>query len=355
MKTFSDSLFGGGSGVDLEYTVSQLTDLWSVAVVEGRGQPATDKDKEDARQSTACIFSRLGVSTSSKVSIDDWLHHAFLLIHPPGRSVSIAIASELQKSRSSVLPHIVGLWVQMDKECDGRILVSDLEEALKATGVRARDVEEEAKGIIHDMDGDGYASVCYCDWVAKYLKLNATEVSLSWYDLTNGWSKYISPLVLWHQEGGIWHTGMIAFGREFYYSGRIYRGRPGATPYGLPTKIQRLGLTMKSAKELERFIIDELDSKFTEETYDFLEHNCNHFTDKAAVFLLGQQIPEEIRLQPERAMNAPLPVLVRPWVNQWLGRIEGDVPVASEPEAGSRRASNSSANASQEGDGCTIS
>jgi hypothetical protein len=265
------------------------------------------------------------------------MHFGLLSIYPPGKAVKMQIADQLKHSRSMTQSHLVSLWMHMDKACNGRVLVDDLEQGLIDAGAGGWNVEEEAKAIIHDIDGDNYASVAYCDFVAKYFKLNCVEVCLSWYDISNGWSKYITPIVLWQQEGGIWHTGVVAFGQEFYYSGRIYRGRPGATPYGFPTKIQRLGLTSRTHKDFENFVIQDLDRHYTEDKYDFLEHNCNNFTNQAVYFLLGDQIPEEIRLQPSRAMNAPLPLMFRPWVNQWLGRAEGDPTVAGVGDTTSSR------------------
>ena len=44
---------------------------------------------------------------------------------------------------------------------------------------------------------------------------------------------------------------------------------------------------------------------FTAATYSLLRHNCNHFTEEAAQFLVGRSIPESIRLLPERILATP--------------------------------------------------
>lgn len=40
--------------------------------------------------------------------------------------------------------------------------------------------------------------------------------------------------------------------------------------------------------------LKEVSPRFTEQTYNVFKHNCNHFTNEAANFLLGQDIPKDI-------------------------------------------------------------
>lgn len=327
-KESSGWLTGASGNGQKELMKGELADIWIEAVQKEFGEEVEDAEKAKILVKLGVVFASLGRDRiGSKLTVDEWIHHSLLLIYPPGHSVKTAIGRELANNRSSVLSSLVKEWLALDKTSNGRVLCTELEETLKNAAGWSWDAEE-AKALMYDMDGDGFASVCYCDFAAKYLRLNFSEVCLSWYDLTGGWSKYISPLLLWHQEGGIWHTGIVIYGREYYYSGRIFRGRPGATPFGMPTKIQRLGLTIKTAEEFRSHLSRTLDQEFTEVRYDVLDWNCNHFTDKVAVYLLEQQIPDEIRLQPERAMNAPMVKMLRPMLNQWLGRIEGDAAVS---------------------------
>jgi hypothetical protein len=42
---------------------------------------------------------------------------------------------------------------------------------------------------------------------------------------------------------GIWHTGVVVYGKEYYFGGGICLGMPGKTPYGNPIQTILLGET----------------------------------------------------------------------------------------------------------------
>lgn len=48
------------------------------------------------------------------------------------------------------------------------------------------------------------------------------------------------------------------------------------------------------------------------EKYHVFEHNCNHFTNAAADFLLGDGIPSEIVNQPNEFLATPLGAMLSP-------------------------------------------
>jgi hypothetical protein len=41
------------------------------------------------------------------------------------------------------------------------------------------------------------------------------------------------------QVDGVWHTGVVVFGKEFFFGGGIQSGDPGQTPYGTPVERYR--------------------------------------------------------------------------------------------------------------------
>eukprot|EP01126_Amoeba_proteus_P032960 TRINITY_DN3219_c0_g1_i19.p1 TRINITY_DN3219_c0_g1~~TRINITY_DN3219_c0_g1_i19.p1 ORF type:complete len:301 (-),score=50.60 TRINITY_DN3219_c0_g1_i19:532-1434(-) len=104
---------------------------------------------------------------------------------------------------------------------------------------------------------------------------------------------------------GIWHTGVVVFGKEFFYGPDISSSVPGRTPYGVPTKILTLGETALPEDIFTEFL-GQISSQFIMNNYDVLEHNCNNFSDTVARFLLGRGIPEEIISLPKRVMETPL-------------------------------------------------
>lgn len=57
-------------------------------------------------------------------------------------------------------------------------------------------------------------------------------------------------------------------------------------------------------------------SEWSMETYHVFEHNCNHFTDACADFLLGHGIPKDITGQPNEFLATPLGAMIRPMMEQ---------------------------------------
>lgn len=52
------------------------------------------------------------------------------------------------------------------------------------------------------------------------------------------------------------------------------------------------------------------------ETYHVFEHNCNHFSDACADFLLGEGIPKDITGQPNEFLSTPLGQMIAPMMQQ---------------------------------------
>lgn len=53
-------------------------------------------------------------------------------------------------------------------------------------------------------------------------------------------------------------------------------------------------------------LLREISPRFTPQTYNVLEHNCNNFTDECAQLLIGEGIPSEIVDLPKTFMNTPM-------------------------------------------------
>ena len=124
------------------------------------------------------------------------------------------------------------------------------------------------------------------------------EVVLHQYDLSQGMAKNISMGLVGKQFDGIWHTGICVYNKEFYYGGGVSYDRIGQTPFGTPTIKKSLGFT-EIHEELFMEFLREVRHEWSMETYHVFEHNCNHFTNAAADFLLGEGIPSDIIDQPK--------------------------------------------------------
>jgi len=141
-------------------------------------------------------------------------------------------------------------------------------------------------------------------------------VSLNIYDLSNGMARTFSRQLVGRQIDGIWHTGIVVYGREFYFGGGISYDLPGHTPFGTwtkcvnqflgpPTKTKELGFT-EIPEEMFMELLRDISDRYTERTYNVITNNCNNFTDEVSMLLIGEGIPRDIVDLPKIFMNTPL-------------------------------------------------
>ena len=71
-----------------------------------------------------------------------------------------------------------------------------------------------------------------CQHLAMAESSSATKVQLHLYDLSQGMARVMSAQLLGKHIEGVWHTGIVAFGEEWYFGGGIQRGAPGFTHFG---------------------------------------------------------------------------------------------------------------------------
>ena len=165
-------------------------------------------------------------------------------------------------------------------------------------------------------EGNRFESLKECVEVLNDLLSNVQQtgkykVIVYQYDLTQGMAKAMSRSFIGKQIDGIWHKAVCVFGKEYFYGGGICIGEPKKTPYGYPVKEIDFGYTNKTQEDLTAYI-KSINSQFTINTYDVLNHNCNHFTDAALFFLVGKHLPNDILKQHEEILNTPMGQMVRP-------------------------------------------
>lgn len=143
----------------------------------------------------------------------------------------------------------------------------------------------------------------------------ATSVTLRVYDLSRGIARQMSPALLGKTIDGIWHTGVLVFGREYFFGGggiQALAPEVVVARYGMePVQLVPLGDTPKTQAQLEEFLRANA-YRFTGDTYDLLRHNCNNFSDDVATFLVGHGIPRAILDLPNEALSTPLGAMFRP-------------------------------------------
>lgn len=150
------------------------------------------------------------------------------------------------------------------------------------------------------------------------------EVKLYVYDMTKGLANSLSQMVLGKHIDGIWHTGIIAYGREYFYGGAgIESCRPGGTVLGQPDKILKLGTTQVPYSLFLEYIFGLGESSYRPGSYDLFQHNCNNFSDEVSVFLTGRTVPEFILNLPQDVLSTPLGESLRPLLESLSLRAEG--------------------------------
>lgn len=101
------------------------------------------------------------------------------------------------------------------------------------------------------------------------------------------------------------HTGLVVYGREYFFGGGIQHTPAGRTQYGTPVRTVELGVTHVPQELFEEYL-QEISPRYTAETYNLLHHNCNNFTNEVAQFLVGATIPDYILQLPNEVMSSPM-------------------------------------------------
>ncbi|CAD8180651.1 unnamed protein product [Paramecium octaurelia] len=149
------------------------------------------------------------------------------------------------------------------------------------------------------------------------------KVSLNMYDLSQGMAKQFSPMFLGKQIEAIWHTGIVVYGKEYYFGGGICAQTPKTTIYGYPIEERELGETEIPQSTFEEFL-RSISSNYTMEKYDLFKNNCNNFTNECAQFLVGKGIPENITGLPQEFLNTQLGQMLKPIIEQITNKQASD-------------------------------
>ncbi|CAI5975629.1 unnamed protein product [Closterium sp. NIES-64] len=141
------------------------------------------------------------------------------------------------------------------------------------------------------------------------------SVVLHVYDLSRGLARQLSQTLLGTAIDAVYHTGVVAYGTEYWFGAGIQRGVPGRTDFGPPMEAIRLGCTEIPRDLFEQFLAD-VSVNYSPHRYSLLSHNCNHFSDEVAHFLLGRGIPSRILDLPRHVLSSPQGALLAPLLQQ---------------------------------------
>jgi len=143
------------------------------------------------------------------------------------------------------------------------------------------------------------------------------QVELFVYDLTRGLARTLSPALLGKQIEGVWHTGVVAYGREYFFgSAGIESCSPGGTVLGEPDRIEVLGESQVPYQLFLEYIFGLGESAYRPGAYELLSHNCNNFSDDISQFLCGRGVPKSILSLPQEVLNTPFGQTIAPLLAQ---------------------------------------
>jgi desumoylating isopeptidase 1 len=139
-------------------------------------------------------------------------------------------------------------------------------------------------------------------------------VTLHMYDLSQGMAAQLSQSMLGEHFEGIWHTGICAWGEEFFYQSGVSRAAAGRTMFGSPTRVVTLGET-SVPKSLFLDFLHGISERYTPEEYHLLDNNCNAFTQECAQFMCGCDIPSDVTSMGDRFRGTPLGNMLGPMID----------------------------------------
>lgn len=315
---------------------TELADVWEACA--RRRAHITTEDVKTIRE-TAHMYLRI-IDMNGNGLIDYQEFFVFMLGGMEERGPLKNMRDRLARNPAKT-QEIIQRFLKWDVDGDGFVTRSELAAHLGEieelsggqTGKAGEQLIDEMLKA-GDVDGDGRFDLW--EIAAHTLGRRKTPVELLIYDISNGLSSKLSPLLLGRHFEAIYHTSVVVFGEEYWFGGKIFKNSPPCTRcFGRPLtrsrvrleaseyfpdlRVVRMGHTLATSEEFHRHLDLETRLDFTPASYDILTHNCNSFTNEAMMFLTGHGIPEEIKRLPELVTNTPTVKLLRPFLNRWLG------------------------------------
>lgn len=282
----------------------------------------------------AQVMRQVDIARRGWIKREEWVH--YMLLANAG-FLATQINSNLHRFMRccpNVLADIQEIFMRADVQKKGYATFEDISEMYAAgwwrfqpgdglsflsdTELHRANPETLARDIMEVMDLSGDGRITYAEFAAFYAGRRKTRVDLHMYDLSNGASQALSPWLVGESLEGIWHTGVVVYGQEYFFASDLVHDTAGETAFGTPTKIVSFGFTLWRQEELHNYIVEEMQPVFHRGTYDIITQNCNHFTEKLIGYLVGRSLPEEVLKQPDRLMKSATISTLRPLLNWWL-------------------------------------
>ncbi|KAF4694314.1 hypothetical protein FOZ60_008472 [Perkinsus olseni] len=306
----------GDGRIDAE----ELAEAWKAALKKGSQHRSIDV--ELMASEVARTLGIMDVDGDGTVDLQEFKHAMLINGSMPNHLVEVneLLRRKLRKD-PELLHDIIDDFMRLDKSGAGTLTYKEIYEGLLPRVSHGEGCKEEA---IKTMDLDENGSIDYYEYLYYTLGRRKEKVELLYYDISNGASKTLGPILFGRRVEGIWHTSIVAFNREWWFGGNVFRSVPETTPFGSPLKRLQLGYTLHTERELYNILVERLSLEYTPDSYDVITNNCNNFTNDVSMFLLQRGIPQEILSMPHRLMNSGLARILRPFLNHWLGGFKDD-------------------------------
>lgn len=167
-------------------------------------------------------------------------------------------------------------------------------------------------------------------------------VQLYCYDLSGGMAESMSLMLIGRHLEAIWHTGIVVYGKEYYFDGGvgIVHSSPGGSHFGTPKRVETLGTTTKGEGEFLEWVKQRRLDTFGPTHYNLLNRNCNHFTQAAAQFLVERDIPSEIRDMIPTVLDTPLGRMLKPMLEMATRGLEASAKTSQLSTSPRKKVSN---------------
>jgi hypothetical protein len=315
------------SAEDLARFWRNLTEEWNQKFDRG---PLTLSELQAIALRAVQVLREVDVLHTGHLGVEEWVHFRLLASSGvAGKQINSLLTLAMQENRTA-LHDLQDLFEIADRTESGSLTLNEIMEMCKGSmwnftppgkslnELGPKNSEQYARELVKSMDLDGDEKITYAEFMAFCLGRRKQEVKLYLYDLSSGAADAMSPWVVGEQLEGIWHSSIVAFGKEYYYARDTVFDDPGSTSFGKPDKVIELGHTLWRRDELHDFVVHDLKPVFHRQTYDVITNNCNHFTDRVSMFLVGHHVPDEVLRQPIFLLKSKFVRVVRPMMNWWL-------------------------------------
>lgn len=322
------------------FTAGELCSYWQQHAEEesqknGNGLLSA-QEKMVIKLRVSQIMNDMDINKIGRINMEEWVHYMLLA---QSKQSAVQINSLLRNAlaqQPQILKDLQLMFEAADSMDNGCLTFKAIMEMysrklwhlrpgndgrpLTGKELEAGDPDQFARDIIQEMDLDGDDKVSYAEFMAYCVGRRKHEVLLHLYDISNGMASKASPYVLTPetQVEGVYHSGVVAFGKEYFFSRDTVFDEAGGTAFGKPKKVLRLGHTLWRQSELHKHIVDVLKPRFHRDTYDVIDCNCNHFSDAVSLYLVGKHLPEEVYIQPMIWKSLAAVRWAQPLMTWWL-------------------------------------